>query len=253
MTYPLTAPVTGPEPPTPDPATSPPPSTPPVSPPRPRLLRPVDAKWPVTPGASFGARAACWGPRGHLGTDFACPEGTPVMAVDGGTVKTIDFDARSGYYVLVDHEWGTSRYCHFREFGPSFEIDFIGRQVRARQVIGDSGRSGSRIDGEPMPPHLHCGVQTRAGEWFDMEPCFATGPAPDVGPNDPGVEAITRCFKAGVLRGDAGTGDFRPDDQATRRELAWFASQFLDWEQELWARRGDLLAEALRRATGGDA
>jgi len=198
----------------------------------PKLLRPVDAKWPVTPGGNFGAKAACWGPRGHLGTDFACPMGTPVRVVDDGEITADDFDARSGFYVLVRHIWGTSRYCHLGLRGPRLggpaHAD-APMPVRAGEIIGYSGSSGSRLDGKPMPPHLHLGVRLHSGDWFDAELYFAVGPAPDVGPNDPGVEAIARCLKEGVLRGDAGTGDFRPDDQVTRRELAWFACQFMDW------------------------
>jgi len=236
------------------------PTTFPASPPQPvlarlKLLRPVDAKWSVSTGGNFGAKAACWGPRGHLGTDFACPEGTPVRAVDDGEVTADDFDARSGFYVLVKHVWGTSRYCHFGPRGPHLggpTCTDAPMPVRAGEIIGYSGSSGSRLDGKPMPPHLHAGVCLHSGDWFDMEPCFAVGPAPDVGPNDPGVEAIARCLKEGVLLGD-GDGNFRPDDRVTRHELAWFACQLMDWIERDWAQRGVRFAEAVQPATGGDA
>ena len=46
-----------------------------------------------------------WRGRPHRGTDFAgVPFGTPILAVDGGTVAHIDFDGSGyGHFVVIDH------------------------------------------------------------------------------------------------------------------------------------------------------
>ena len=86
----------------------------------------------------------------HLGLDYGVPAGTPVHAVNRGTVIL----ARSLYFegscVVIDHGQGLfSLYLHLSDFKVK-----EGDQVETGQLIGLSGGSG-RATG----PHLHLAVR----------------------------------------------------------------------------------------------
>jgi len=88
--------------------------------------------------------------RPHLGLDFRVPSGTPVAAMNSGTVLL----ARSLYYegncVVIDHGQGLlTLYFHLSEF----KVE-EGDTVKRGQVIGLSGGTG-RATG----PHLHVTVR----------------------------------------------------------------------------------------------
>jgi peptidase M23-like protein len=86
----------------------------------------------------------------HLGLDYAVPAGTPVHAVNRGTVilaRPLFFE---GNCVVVDHGQGLlSLYLHLSEFRVK-----EGEQVDSGTVIGLSGGSG-RVTG----PHLHLAIR----------------------------------------------------------------------------------------------
>lgn len=91
------------------------------------------------------------GDRHHEGLDFAVPVGTPVYAIDSGTVVTaddVDNDV-SGKYVLLGHSWGSSLYAHLDKLAVK-----KGRKVGVGTLIGYSGRTGIQYSA----PHLHFGV-----------------------------------------------------------------------------------------------
>ena len=86
----------------------------------------------------------------HQGLDFGVPSGTPVGAINAGSVLL----ARSLYFegncVVIDHGQGLlSLYLHLSEFKVK-----EGDEVQAHQIIGLSGGSG-RATG----PHLHLAVR----------------------------------------------------------------------------------------------
>jgi murein DD-endopeptidase MepM/ murein hydrolase activator NlpD len=86
----------------------------------------------------------------HQGLDYAVPAGTPVGAINRGTVLL----ARSLYFegncVIIDHGQGLlSLYLHLSEFRVK-----EGEEVQPHQIIGLSGGSG-RATG----PHLHLAVR----------------------------------------------------------------------------------------------
>ena len=76
----------------------------------------------------------------HLGTDYAAPEGTPVLAVADGEVTAATFTANNGNYVKIRHD-GTyqTQYLHFSAFGEGIQP---GVRVRQGQVIGYVGQTG---------------------------------------------------------------------------------------------------------------
>lgn len=86
----------------------------------------------------------------HLGLDFAVPSGTPIAAVNAGTVVLAEDLYFEGGFIVIDHGQGLmSLYLHLS----SFKVQ-QGDEVSAGQIIGDSGGSG-RATG----PHLHLAIR----------------------------------------------------------------------------------------------
>jgi murein DD-endopeptidase MepM/ murein hydrolase activator NlpD len=86
----------------------------------------------------------------HLGVDFGVPEGTPVRAINRGTVVLAQQLYFEGGFVVIDHGQGLfSLYLHLSEFRVK-----EGDPVEPGQIIALSGGSG-RATG----PHLHLAVR----------------------------------------------------------------------------------------------
>ena len=86
----------------------------------------------------------------HLGLDFAAPAGTPVQAINRGTVILAQDLYFEGGFIVIDHGQGLlSLYLHLSDFRVK-----AGDAVNAGQIIGMSGSSG-RATG----PHLHLAVR----------------------------------------------------------------------------------------------
>jgi murein DD-endopeptidase MepM/ murein hydrolase activator NlpD len=93
----------------------------------------------------------------HLGLDFRVPSGTPVVAMNDGTVLLARLLYYEGNFVVLDHGQGLlTIYMHLSEFKVK-----EGDQVKRGQVIGLSGGTG-RATG----PHLHVGVRWQ-GTYLD--------------------------------------------------------------------------------------
>ena len=93
----------------------------------------------------------------HLGLDFRVPSGTPVAAMNDGTVLLARLLYYEGNFVVLDHGQGLlTIYMHLSEFKVK-----EGDQVKRGQVIGLSGGTG-RATG----PHLHVGVRWQ-GTYLD--------------------------------------------------------------------------------------
>jgi murein DD-endopeptidase MepM/ murein hydrolase activator NlpD len=86
----------------------------------------------------------------HLGLDFRVPSGTPVHAMNDGTVLLARPLYFEGNFVVLDHGQGLlTLYLHLSEFKVK-----EGDQVKRGQMIGLSGGTG-RATG----PHLHAAVR----------------------------------------------------------------------------------------------
>jgi murein DD-endopeptidase MepM/ murein hydrolase activator NlpD len=93
----------------------------------------------------------------HLGLDFRVPSGTPVMAMNSGTVLLARPLYFEGNFVVVDHGQGLlTLYLHLSEFKVT-----EGEQIKSGQEIGLSGGTG-RATG----PHLHVAVRWQ-GTYLD--------------------------------------------------------------------------------------
>lgn len=104
---------------------------------------PVDA--PIT--GRFGETMPPWSPvRPHLGVDFGCPTGTPVIAPADGEVVVPANDGSFGIAVCLRHADGWyTLYAHLSRAHVR-----AGDRVRAGQQLGLSGATGY-VTG----PHLH--------------------------------------------------------------------------------------------------
>jgi murein DD-endopeptidase MepM/ murein hydrolase activator NlpD len=93
----------------------------------------------------------------HLGLDFRVPSGTPVTAMNDGTVLLARPLYFEGNFVVIDHGQGLlTLYLHLSEFKVK-----EGEQVKRGQQIGLSGGTG-RATG----PHLHVAVRWQ-GTYLD--------------------------------------------------------------------------------------
>ena len=86
--------------------------------------------------------------RGHMGTDYAAPAGTPVHAAGDGRVA---FEGRRGGYgnaVMLTHSTSVSTlYGHLSRFASTLKV---GARVQQGDVIGYVGMTGLATG-----PHLH--------------------------------------------------------------------------------------------------
>mgnify|MGYP002653942410 CR=1 FL=1 len=88
----------------------------------------------------------------HYGTDYLAPAGTPVMAVNDGTVVVAGMYPVRGGLVVIDHGAGlTSLYFH-----QSRVLVKVGDKVVRGQKIGLVGSTGLSAG-----PHLHLELRVR--------------------------------------------------------------------------------------------
>lgn len=78
--------------------------------------------------------------KAHLGTDYAAPKGTPILAVGDGVVKEARYKKFNGNYVKIKHNSTyTTQYLHMSGFAKGIKS---GKFVRQGQVIGYVGSTG---------------------------------------------------------------------------------------------------------------
>lgn len=108
----------------------------------------------------YGSR---WG-RLHAGQDYAAAVGTPLKAMNTGTVKYAGTMDGYGNVVDITYADGTmSRYGHMDSIGVT-----VGQQVSSGQVVGTTGNTG-RSTG----PHLHVEIHPGGGGAIDPAPWLA--------------------------------------------------------------------------------
>ena len=111
------------------------------------MVQPVD--YPYDASDPFGNSAP---PRTypHTGSDWSCPEGTVVVAVQPGIVTAVGFDTGNGKYVaqtLPDGRYWS--YIHLSEIAVN-----VGDRLSEGQPVALSGRTGTNCRGA----HLHCSL-----------------------------------------------------------------------------------------------
>ena len=102
--------------------------------------------------------------RGHMGTDFAAPVGTPVWATADGKVVRRMVVAEShgqGNVIELSHSGGLSSiYMHLSKFAKGLKV---GQVVHQKQVIGYVGATGLATG-----PHLHFSLKMN-GSYVDPQ------------------------------------------------------------------------------------
>ena len=84
----------------------------------------------------------------HLGTDFAAPEGTPIMASGSGTITRAKWCGGGGNCIKIKHNSTYETvYAHMKSFAKGIKV---GKKVRQGQIIGYVGSTGISTG-----PHLH--------------------------------------------------------------------------------------------------
>lgn len=97
-------------------------------------------------------------PRGlsrvHHAIDIMAPRGTPVVAVDGGTVARLDSSSAGGI-ALYQYDAG-SRYCYYYAHLDGYAPGLLAGQSVARgQLLGYVGSTGNAT---ASAPHLHFAI-----------------------------------------------------------------------------------------------
>lgn len=78
--------------------------------------------------------------KAHLGTDYAAPTGTPIMAVGDGVVEIAGYSGGNGNYVKIRHnKTYQTQYLHMQKFASGIRA---GVTVKQGQVIGYVGSTG---------------------------------------------------------------------------------------------------------------
>lgn len=78
--------------------------------------------------------------KSHLGTDYAAPTGTPIMAVANGVVTNASYSKGNGKYVKIKHDKSyQTQYLHMSRFAAGIKS---GVHVKQGQVIGYVGQTG---------------------------------------------------------------------------------------------------------------
>jgi murein DD-endopeptidase MepM/ murein hydrolase activator NlpD len=76
----------------------------------------------------------------HLGTDYAAPYGTPIIAVADGVVETASYTGNNGKYVKIKHDkMYKSQYLHMQRFAAGIRS---GKRVKQGETIGYVGSTG---------------------------------------------------------------------------------------------------------------
>lgn len=102
--------------------------------------------------------------RTHLGNDLMSYVGTPIVAVEGGTIEAIGWNKYGGWRLGIRSFDGKRSYyyAHLRKDKPYAEGIELGKKIKAGQVIGYMGMTGysekENVNGMSVP-HLHFGLQ----------------------------------------------------------------------------------------------
>ena len=102
----------------------------------------------------------------HTGSDFAAPDGTPILAAADGEVTVAEYSDASGGIVVIEHtidgETVATAYVHSWEDGIHASV---GDRVTAGQHIADVGSSGMSTG-----PHLHFEVREGGTDGEHVDP-----------------------------------------------------------------------------------
>jgi murein DD-endopeptidase MepM/ murein hydrolase activator NlpD len=106
----------------------------------------------------------------HLGTDYAAPEGTPIIATGDGVVIESEFTNNNGNFVKVKHDdTYSTQYLHMTK-----QAVRAGQSVRQGQVIGYVGSTGLATG-----PHVCYRFWKNGKQVNPLQQTFPSVPLPD--------------------------------------------------------------------------
>ncbi|GAA2121880.1 M23 family metallopeptidase [Kocuria atrinae] len=198
----------------------------------------------------------------HTGTDFAAPDGTPLLAAADGTVTGAEFSGGYGGLIVIEHQIGgatvATAYAHMWEHGIHVQA---GDTVTAGQHIGDTGSSGNSTG-----PHLHFEVRLGGtnGEHTDPAAWLNTHNAADLPEPETGAPSGDCDPSGGTPGGEPDPLDGDPDrmvddptsdGQITARMLHLYAQTTAAFPDTSWAcyspRPGTVSEHPVGRACDG--
>ncbi len=147
-----------------------------------KAFSPIPAGYWYSDFDDFGNSRSYGFQRKHFGHDLMVGTGTPVVAIESGIVEAMGWNQYGGWRIGI-RSFDQKRYyyyAHLRKDWPYSGDLYVGKAVRAGDVIGYSGRTGySRTENVNNidTPHLHVGMQLIFDEklkdspnqiWVDM-------------------------------------------------------------------------------------
>lgn len=112
----------------------------------------------------FGSKRSYGYDRKHFGHDLMISTGTPIIAVESGIVEALGWNQYGGWRIGI-RSFDKQRYyyyAHLRKDRPYAAGLYVGKAVKAGDVIGYSGRTGYSVKENVNnidTPHLHIGMQ----------------------------------------------------------------------------------------------
>ena len=129
-----------------------------------KVFSPIAKTFPYSHFDDFGASRSYGYKRPHLGHDMMAAIGTPVVAIESGTVEIMGWNQYGGWRIGI-RSFDKKRYyyyAHLRQNRP-YHIDLCeGKTVKAGDVIGYVGRTGYSPNenvNNITTSHLHVGMQ----------------------------------------------------------------------------------------------
>ena len=129
-----------------------------------KVFSPIAKNFPYSHYNDFGSSRSYGFRRTHLGNDLIGQVGTPVIAVEGGTIEALGWNQYGGWRIGI-RSFDRKRYyyyAHLRKDFPYRKDLLVGSIVKAGDVIGYLGRTGySRKENvnNIRISHLHFGMQ----------------------------------------------------------------------------------------------
>jgi len=129
-----------------------------------KAFSPIAAGYRYSHCSDFGKLRSYGFARPHLGNDLMGSLGTPIVAVESGTVEALGWNRYGGWRIGIrsDDSLRYYYYAHLRKDTPYAEGLKVGQRVQAGDVIGFMGRTGyaaeENVDNIETV-HLHFGMQ----------------------------------------------------------------------------------------------
>lgn len=129
-----------------------------------KAFSPIAAGYSYEHYDDFGNRRSYGFSRPHLGNDLMGALGTPIVAVESGTVEALGWNQYGGWRIGIRSE-DTLRYyyyAHLRKDNPYVNGLAVGQHINGGDVIGYMGRTGYSVRenvNNIETVHLHFGMQ----------------------------------------------------------------------------------------------